>query len=94
MDLPPYTCNQADEVLDIFLIDPDGMYYNVARMRECDAEWTCRAYEAIGMGMGWTWFIRGGPETYPPGYMTPPADPPVDPEPEPPVQSEPPTNPA
>lgn len=101
---PPYTCTGQEEVLDVFLIDPDGNYYNCVRMSECDAEWSCRLYDTfIGVGPGWTWRVRVGPETYPPGYMDPPIDPedppvdpedpPVDPDPEPPVQSDPPTNP-
>lgn len=104
MDMPPFTCTGQEEVMDVFLIDPRGYYFNVVRMSDCDANWTCEFYNGyMGMGPGWSWYERGDPSTYPPGYMTPipepeepvdpetedpdPEDPAVDPEPEEPVQS-------
>lgn len=94
MEYPPFTCNSSDPVLDIFVLNPKGHYYNVQRMNECEADWICLVYDdMMDEGPGWHWRVRGDESTYPPGYMTPipsdedPEDPPVDPEPEEPVQS-------
>lgn len=77
MDLPPYTCDRNDPVLTVYIMRPDGSYFNLALMTACEADWFC---EAAGIlyeeGPGWTWY-----------EWFPPVDPPVDPEPEDPVQS-------